>query len=119
MKFIKFFSSDAEASSKRLIAIVLTAVYISIVYIVVFKKVAIANQSLASDVIWYLVLLILIFGGFIAAESLFSFLKGKAQINADAGVAKAKEGIPDNVVIQSVEKQEVNSESGKTGVENG
>jgi len=110
MKFTKFFSSDLEASSKRLIAVVLVAVFIIQYFLLMYIKVEIANRELVKENQWYLFLLILIFGGYIVADGILAFLKTKAEVRANADIKTAEAGIPKNVVVQQVDQQNVNTE---------
>jgi hypothetical protein len=115
MKFTQFFSSDFEASSKRLIAIVLVAVDIVITFLLMYIKIEIANKDLVGKQLDNMFWLIMVFGAFIAGEGVLSFFKGKVQVQAAADVEKAKTGTPQNVVNQNVDEQNVTVVDKKEG----
>jgi LytS/YehU family sensor histidine kinase len=94
MRFAKFFSSDFEASSKRLAFLVLVAVFIIITFLLMYIKVEIANKDLLKEQLWYLFLLICIIGTYISAE----WLQGFFNKRADAQMQAAKSGTPQTKV---------------------
>lgn len=93
--FKKLISSEFEASSKRFIAIVLVLVKIVALFLLMYFKIEIANRGLVEGILENMFWLILIFGGFIAAEPVLN---------------KMKLGGPANVITQDVQQQTVVSD---------
>ena len=92
----KILSSEYEASSKRFIAIILVAVKIIALFLLMYFKIEIANREIVSGILDNIFWLILVFGGFIAAEPVLN---------------KWKPGGPKNVVTQDVQNQTVNNDT--------
>lgn len=93
MSFIKnILSADNESSSKRLVCIVLVIVKVVALFLLMYIKIELANKDLVRAIIDNVFWLILIFGGFIAAEPVLS---------------KWKPGGVKNVVQQDIEQQTV------------
>lgn len=107
---MKFLSSDYSESMKRLVLITLTAVFVIQFFLLMYIKVPIANTGLVDKNIWYLVVLIGLFGGFISAEMIANFFTKKAELTAAVDTTKAKTGTPDTTVkVSNVEN--VNAEN--------
>lgn len=102
--FARFFSTEFSESSKRLILIVLVFVYIVQYFLLMYIKVEIANKDLVKQNQWYLFWLILVFGGFVAADLIKQIMLRKAELQAEVDTTKAQTGTPDTTVkVQNVQ----------------
>lgn len=90
--FRKLFTSDAEASSKRFVCVILVCVHIIALFLLMYFRIEILNRDLVGNALHDNFWLILIFGGFIAAEPVLT---------------KLRMGGPKNIVNQDVKEQTV------------
>jgi hypothetical protein len=95
----RILSSENELSSKRFIAFTLVLVKIISLFLLMYFKIEIANRELVSGILDNMFWLILIFGGFIAAEPMLKHVKL---------------GGPKNIVTQDVTNQTVINEPADT-----
>jgi Mn2+/Fe2+ NRAMP family transporter len=107
--FSRFFSAEMQESSKRLAFIVLVVVFVVQFFLLMYIKIEIANKDLVKENQWYLFLLILILGGYIVSEMIFSLFNRRSEIKGEVDKEKAKQGISDTVVnqAQNVENQNI------------
>lgn len=93
--FKKFFGAYTEASSKRLVCLVLVAVQIIALFLLMYLKMEVANRDLVSGLLESNKWLIMAFGGLIALEP---------------ALQKMKIGGPANVVNQDVQEQNIKAD---------
>jgi hypothetical protein len=102
--FSRFFSAEFAESSKRMTLLVLVAVFVIQFFLIMYIKVEIANKDLVKNNIYYLVVLIGVFGGFVSMEVFTNLFKRKAELQAGVDTEKAKAGTPDTKVqVDNVE----------------
>lgn len=90
--FKKLFSSDAEASVKRFVCVILVIVLVAALFLLMYFKIEVANKDLVKGILGDIFWLILIFGGFITSEQWINKWKG---------------GTATNVINQDVQQQNV------------
>lgn len=87
-------SAENEASSKRLICLVLVVVYVISHFMLMFIKIAIANERLVMRTLDGMEWMIMIFGGFILAEGLVQGYKIRQENKGRAEVIEAQKPTP-------------------------
>lgn len=105
--FMKLISSAENESSKRFIALVLVLNYIVSHYLLMYLKIQIANQKLVEQTLDGVEFMAIVFGGLIVGDKIVDFYKTKARASGAAEMRRAEMGVPENIVSQEVQNQNI------------